>query len=203
MAEEDYQSPDDYENYEDYHRPNKTISHSQSFRPYNKWRDFKATYGYDNKPTFKSNGEKYLYAIRSMKRNNNGKDAYIKPKKRYDGFTVDDAPIIEPKREMTASFKSYNDRLGQSMGHFGDRHGNRITLNDEELRQNLFNQTSKAFRKPRHLPDIVKIANTRQVIRKQKIGLSKEMGERYDPYSLIPPSKNRTGRNFVGDLFKH
>jgi hypothetical protein len=26
---------------------------------------------------------------------------------------------------------------------------------------------------------------------------------RYIPYSLIPPSKNRTGRNFVGDLFKH
>jgi hypothetical protein len=29
------------------------------------------------------------------------------------------------------------------------------------------------------------------------------MGERYNPYSLIAPSKNRTGRNYVGDLFKH
>ena len=67
----------------------------------------------------------------------------------------------------------------------------------------MFNQTSKEFLKKYHLPDVLKIANSTQLIRRQKIGLSKEMGEKYNPYSLIAPSKNRTGRNYVGDLFKH
>ena len=76
-------------------------------------------------------------------------------------------------------------------------------MNEKEMKNNLFNQTSKTFLKKYHLPDIIKIADSRQVIRRQKIGLSKEMGEKYNPYSLFPPSKNRTGRNYVGDLFKH
>ena len=83
------------------------------------------------------------------------------------------------------------------------RDGERKAMNEEEMKTNLFNQTSAAFLKRHHLPDVVKIANSRQVIRRQKIGLSKEMGEKYNPYALIPPSKNRTGRNYVGDLFKH
>ncbi len=76
-------------------------------------------------------------------------------------------------------------------------------MNEEELKLNLFNQTSKQFLKKYHLPDVIKIASSTQLIRRQKIGLSKEMGEKYNPYSLIPPSKNRIGRNYVGDLFKH
>ena len=76
-------------------------------------------------------------------------------------------------------------------------------MNEVEMKNNLINQTSPYFLKKYHLPDVVKIADSRQVIRRQKIGLSKEMGEKYNPYSLIAPSKNRTGRNYVGDLFKH
>ena len=71
------------------------------------------------------------------------------------------------------------------------------------MKKNLLNQTSKEFLKKHNLPDVLKIANSTQLIRRQKIGLSKEMGEKYNPYSLIAPSKNRTGRNYVGDLFKH
>ena len=50
-------------------------------------------------------------------------------------------------------------------------------MNEEELKQNLINQTSKDFLKRHHLPDVLKIAGTKQLIRNQNIGLSKEMGE--------------------------
>ena len=79
----------------------------------------------------------------------------------------------------------------------------KISMNEEELRNNLFNQTSVTFRKKHHLPDVMEIDDIKQVIAKQKIGLSKEMGEKYNPFSLIPPSKNRIARNYVGDLFNH
>ena len=173
------------------------------FRPYNKRRDFKATYGYENKTRFKSNGEKYLYSINSMKKNNfNGDDEY-RPTRKYDGFTVTEAPVIQRTRPNSASFDYFNNRINQTLNCLNKREGIRKAMNEEEMKNNLFNQTSSEFLKRHHLPDVVKMADARQVIRRQKIGLSKEMGEKYNPYSLIAPSKNRTGRNYVGDLFKH
>ena len=173
------------------------------FRPYNKKRDFKATYGYENKTRFKSNGEKYLYSINSMKKNNFNGDDDFKPIRRYDGFTVTEAPVIERTRPNSASFDYFNNRINQTLNCLNKQNGLRKVMNEEEMKNNLFNQTSSEFLKRNHLPDVVKMANARQVIRRQKIGLSKEMGEKYNPYSLIAPSKNRTGRNYVGDLFKH
>ena len=175
---------------------------SSILRPYRKQRTFKDIYGYDNISSFKSNGEKYLYSINNMKRNN----AILKvplAQKRYDGFTVFDAPVIEKNKLPSSLFQSYNDKMGHTLNCIKNSEGVRKAMNEDEMRSNLFNQTSKQFLKQYHLPDILKIADSKQVIRKQKIGLSKEMGEKYNPYSLIVPSKNRTGRNYVGDLFKH
>ena len=173
---------------------------TSNIRPYNKERNFKDIYGYDNITSFKSNGEKYLYAIENMKKSKMKNIPLAN--KRYDGFTVFDAPVIEKNKSSSSLFQSYNDRMGQTLKCIDNKNGIKA-MNEEEMRNNLFNQTSFQFLKKHHLPDIIKIADSRQVIRKQRIGLSKEMGERYNPYSLIAPSKNRTGRNYVGDLFKH
>ena len=180
---------------------NHKSSSTSNIRPYNKERTFKDIYGYDNITSFKSNGEKYLYAIENMK-----KSDVIKPPlaaKRYDGFTVFDAPIIEKNKSTSSLFKSHNDKMGHTLKCINNMGAIKRAMNEDEMRNNLFNQTSGTFLKQHHLPDIIKIADSRQVIRRQKIGLSKEMGEKYNPYSLIAPSKNRTGRNYVGDLFKH
>ena len=175
---------------------------SSILRPYRKQRTFKDIYGYDNITSFKSNGEKYLYSINNMKRNNAIQKVPL-AQKRYDGFTVFDAPVIEKNKLPSSLFQSYNDKMGHTLNCIKNSEGVRKAMNEDEMRSNLFNQTSKQFLKQYHLPDILKIADSKQVIRKQKIGLSKEMGEKYNPYSLIVPSKNRTGRNYVGDLFKH
>ena len=181
-------------------RPFKT---QNGFRPYNKKRDFRATYGYDKISRFKSNGEKYKYTINNMKKNNFNENDNWKPKRKYDGFTVSEAPIIQKNRPNSASFDYFNTKINQTLNCLNKRGEERRAMNEEEMKRNLFNQTSEGFLKKYHLPDVVKIADSRQVIRRQKIGLSKEMGEKYNPYSLIAPSKNRTGRNYVGDLFKH
>jgi hypothetical protein len=174
---------------------------SSNIRPYNKIKTFKDIYGYDNITSFRSNGEKYLYSIDNMKKNNIENEP-LAPK-RYDGFTAFDAPVIERNKIPSSLFQSYNDKMGHTLKCINDSKGARKAMNEDEMRNNLFNQTSKEFLRYNHLPDIIKIADSRQVIRRQKIGLSKEMGEKYNPYSLIAPSKNRTGRNYVGDLFKH
>jgi len=182
-------------------RNHKSMS-SSVMRPYRKQRTFKDIFGYDNITSFKSNAEKYSYAINSMKKNNSSLKAPL-ALKRYDGFTVYEAPVIERLKEHSSLFQSYNDKMGHTLDCINKSSGVRKAMNEEEMRNNLLNQTSGQFLRQYHLPDILKIADSKQVIRKQKIGLSKEMGERYNPYSLIVPSKNRTGRNYVGDLFKH
>ena len=193
--------------YNNYDRNARSLCNHKSnstrlLRPYRKQRTFKDIFGYDNISSFKSNGEKYLYAINNMKQNN----VIQKPllaQKRYDGFTVFDAPVIERKKQASSLFQSYNDKMGHTLDCINNSNGVRKAMNEDEMRNNLLNQTSNQFLRQYHLPDILKIADSKQVIRKQKIGLSKEMGEKYNPYSLIVPSKNRTGRNYVGDLFKH
>jgi len=196
-------SEEEFPNYNENKYSFKPYNTQAGFRPYNKKRDFKATYGYENKTRFKSNGEKYLYSINTMKKNNFNGDLEYRPHRRYDGFTVTEAPVIERTRPNSASFDYFNNRISQTLNCLNKRDGIRKAMNEEEMKNNLFNQTSSSFLKRNHLPDVVKMADARQVIRRQKIGLSKEMGERYNPYSLIAPSKNRTGRNYVGDLFKH
>ena len=175
---------------------------SSVLRPYRKQRTFKDIYGYDNITSFKSNGEKYLYAINNMKKDNALQKVPL-AQKRYDGFTVFEAPVIEKDKIHSSLFQSYNDKMGHTLNCITNSNGVRKAMNEDEMRNNLLNQTSNQFLRKYHLPDILKIADSKQVIRKQKIGLSKEMGEKYNPYSLIVPSKNRTGRNYVGDLFKH
>ena len=55
-----------YNNFNERQRTYKPFNTQTGFRPYNKKRDFKATYGYENKTRFKSNGEKYQYTINAM-----------------------------------------------------------------------------------------------------------------------------------------
>ena len=182
-------------------RKHKSMS-SSIIRPYRKQRTFKDIFGYDKYTSFKSNGEKYLYAINTMKKNNEIEKVPLAPK-RYDGFCVYEAPVIERKQVPSSLFQSYNDKMGHTLNCISNSNGVRKAMNEDEMRSNLLNQTSNQFLRQYHLPNILKIADSKQVIRRQKIGLSKEMGEKYNPYSLIVPSKNRTGRNYVGDLFKH
>jgi len=168
------------------------------FRPYRKPKNFYETYGYNNTSMFKNNKERYQNDINNLKRNTRMMSA-----SNYRHNYLDN---INTERPMSTAFKSYNQRLATSMNKFtntGISQEEAERIENGNLYKTLCNQTSVNFRSKYKLPDVCKIANQRQVIRNHHIGNSKEMGERYNPYSLIPPSKNRTGRNFVGDLFKH
>ena len=176
----------------------RTFKSQKNFRPYHKMRNFKETYGYENISKLKLRAEKYSYMINNIKYSSLGKDnnGY---KRKYDGYTHYEIPLIVSNNKNDY----YSNKFKYTLNCLKKNEKGRNAMNEEELKQNLFNQTSKEFLKRNHLPDVLKIANSTQLIRRQKIGLSKEMGERYNPYSLIAPSKNRTGRNYVGDLFTH
>ena len=165
------------------------------FRPYRKNKNYYETYGYDNTAMLKNNKERYENDINNLMRNTRMMST--------SNYRINNYNIERPKSTV---FDSYNNRLTTSMNKFinsGISQEEAEKIENGNLCRNLFNQTSRGFRSKYKLPDVCKIANQRQVIRNHHIGNSKEMGEKYNPYALIPPSKNRTGRNFVGDLFKH
>ena len=167
----------------------------KNFRPYHKERTFKENYGYENNSTYGTKYDQYSTLLNTLKNRSLNKEN-MGYKRKYDGYTSYEIPFINLHKinKITKLEKSLESlKKGGGLYH----------MNEEELKQNLINQTSKDFLKEHHLPDVLKIAGTRQLIRNEKIGLSKEMGEKYNPYSFFAPSKNRTKRNYVGDLFKH
>ena len=183
---------------------NRYICKSQSnFRPYHRKKDFKATYGYENFDKFNSNAEELTNTINLLKKNclSSGLSEK-KPKRKYDGFSFHDIPNIKKTEGNSELFDYFNERMQQTLNCSKGKNTKK-SMNEKELRNNLFNQTSVTFRNKYHLPDVMEIANIKEVISKQKIGFSKEMGEKYNPYSFIAPPKNRVARNYLGDLFKH
>ena len=182
-------------------KKNKNCVSQERFRTYHRKRNFKEIYGYENAPKSKSRKEKYLDIINSLKYSNLEKDKEYERK--YNGYTSYEIPLITFNKYKNNKSSNLSDRLKYTIKYLKKNEEGRNAMNEEELKQNLFKQTSKTFLKSNHLPDILKIANSTQLITRQKIGLSKEMGEKYNPYSFIAPPKNRTGRNYVGDLFKH
>ena len=194
-----YGNEQDFENQKKF----RTFYSQKMIRPYHRKRTFKDIYGYENISKLKSKTDKYSNLINNLKFNNLDKENN-RYKRKYDGYTIYEIPLINlNKEENNQNNRFFNSKLQNTLNCLNQSKGGKNAMNEEELKKNLFNQTSQEFLKKYKLPDVLKIAGSTQLIRRQKIGLSKEMGEKYNPYSLIPPSKNRIGRNYVGDLFKH
>ena len=82
---------------------------SLMMRPYRKQKTFKDVFGYDNITSFKSNGEKYLYAINNMKKNNAlEKKVRSLELQKFGGNTIND---LEKNALENVSMNSLNDKF--------------------------------------------------------------------------------------------
>ena len=197
-------------------RPYTSVcSPSNGFRSYHRRRNFKETYGYEPFSEIKTNKERYQNEITDLKKNklsegefNYTHSGFYYPKKRYNGFTSYAVPRTDKAadvRTFSNPFKVYSGRINRSLSFNQPEQGEyeKMEKQNEDIKQNLMNQTSQGFRKKYKLPDVLKIANTRQRIRNVSLGHSKEMGERYNPYCHMLNTGDLIGRNFVGALFQH
>lgn len=190
---------------------------SNGFRPYHKRRNFKETYGYEPFSEIKTNKERYQNEIMDLKKNkltegefNCTHSGFYYPKKRYNGFTSYAVPRTDKSsdnRQISSAFNVYSGNIVKSLNYKrkNEEESEYQTMEkqNDDIKTNLMNQTSSAFRRKYKLPDVLKIANTRQRIRNVRLGLSKEMGEKYNPYCHMLNTGDRIGRNFVGALFQH
>lgn len=74
---------------------------------------------------------------------------------------------------------------------------------NKELRKKLLEQTKQSFLKKIKLPDIRRVANTRDLIRRLPLGFTKYMSEKYNPDAFVDNKANKKGRNYVGGLFQY
>ena len=166
------------------------------FYEYRKPKNFFETLGYNISK--KSDIEKYKDEINKLKYKTRLMSASSKNIK-YNNNNNFEKPFSN-------SFKIYNQKLTNSMEKYyknGVSDDEIEKIENQKLNMNLLNQTSKKFRFKYKLPDLCKIAFHKKIIRNVNNGNKKELGENYNPYSLIHPNKNRTARNYIGDLFKH
>ena len=165
------------------------------FYSYRKPKNFFETFGYNI--SLKSDIEKYKNEINKLKYKTRLMSASSKNiKSNLNNF----------EKPISNSFKLYNQKLSNSMEKYyqkGLSNDEIEKIENQKLNMNLLNQTSKKFRFKYKLPDLCKIAFHKKIIRNVNNGNRKELGENYNPYSLIHPNKNRTARNYIGDLFKH
>lgn len=80
-----------------------------------------------------------------MKKNTLNENDDFRPRRKYDGFTVSECPVIPQNRPNSASFDYFNNRINQTLNCLNKRDGERTAMNEEEMKNNLFNQTSTYF----------------------------------------------------------
>ena len=184
-------------------------------------RSFKDMYGYENKEKFDSPKAKVNYDIKKLRDECLSNDNFYLshsssffPKKRYQGFTSYAVPRTDEytKSGKSRTFKMLNNKLAKSLSCSG-----RLKLNDvdildnyeimkkdnDSMKINIVNQTSQNFLNNYRLPNVTTIANTRKLIKKVDNGNRKLFSEKYNPYALVSPTRNRTGVNYIGALFQH
>jgi hypothetical protein len=147
--------------------------------------------GYQPYQNYTSSGDNFLFNFRNEQRNRTRSLS----KRKFNGLKGDFRPNTAG---ISYAEKKFNPKI-QTINSYELRY----PIPDETLKESMFNSTSTNFKTRYRLPDVCKPQKPNMILTQQKIGLSKEMGEKYNPFALYPPSKNRTGRNYVGDLFKH
>lgn len=182
---------------------------------YHKRRNFKDTYGYDKLTELKTNKERCLNEIKDLKSMKLSNDefnythsGFYFPKKRYSGFTSYAVPRTRSHSKASSAFKTYEEKIRRSMDCFSKKVDAKnefeiLQKDNEDMKMKLKTMTNEHFLEKVKLPDVATLANSRKKIRNIKIGNSKEMGERYNPYCMMTKTGDLVGRNFVGALFNH
>lgn len=192
--------------------PPKTLAH------FHKKRNFKDIFGYDKIKQFKSKEQKYEHEIQNLKSDKLANDEFNSShtreqtyKRKYNGFTSYEIPRTAQNdivSDKNIAFNSYTRPLKKSLScasikNNGENDLDTLRKDNIGMKNTLLYQTNHNFLEKYKLPDISKLANTRKTIRSIRAFNSKNLGEKYDPYSFIVPGRNRTAVNWVGALFQH
>lgn len=197
-----------------FQRPNLNF-----YQIFHRKQSFKDKYGYEKQELTKSNEDRYSLRLQHLKNiklkndefNSTHSSKYY-PLKRYCGFTsycvprTDDMKPSNNHNSHSTMFNRMKVRLERSIscGSLNNcKEFEALKKENEDMKQNLGYQTSKDFLSQTKLPNVVKIADTKKLIRQIGLSNSKDMGEKYNPFSNVYSAANRTKRNYTGSLFLH
>lgn len=132
-------------------------------------------------------------------------------KQRESNFDIRNLPRTDSfikNKKYSTFFNSFTKRLNESIN---VNHSNLLDNNEQEkvlnknndLRNKLIEQTNGNFLQKAKLPDIRKIANRNMVIRRVKTGITKFLGEKYNPYAFVIEKPNTKARNYTGGIFQY
>ena len=132
-------------------------------------------------------------------------------KQREANFDIRNLPRTDSfikNKKYSTFFNSFTKRLNESIN---VNHSNlldkveqeQVISKNKDLRHKLIEQTNENFLQKAKLPDIRKIANRNTVIRRVKTGITKFIGEKYNPYAFVIEKTNIKARNYTGGIFQY
>ena len=168
-------------------------------------------FGYPKPINLKTRGNRYNHKISLLKNNVEStiQDEHERSKSlsKPQTFFIDKIPRNDNlNKKNSEKFDFYTTNLNKSIN---VNHSGLLNRKEEEslieknnyFKDIILNQTNPQFLKKSKLPDIRKVANCYSKIRIIKEGLTKNMGEKYNPY-LYVKDKLIKGRNYIGGVFQ-
>ena len=186
-------------------------NNSNIFKKFHRKMTYQDIFGYPKPINLKTRGNRYNHKISLLKNNVEStiQDEHERSKSlsKPQTFFIDKIPRNDNlNKKNSEKFDFYTTNLNKSIN---VNHSGLLNRKEEEslieknnyFKDIILNQTNPQFLKKSKLPDIRKVANCYSKIRIIKEGLTKNMGEKYNPY-LYVKDKLIKGRNYIGGVFQ-
>ncbi len=181
------------------------------FKKFHRKMTYQDIFGYPKPVNLKTRGNRYNHKISLLKNNVDStiqdEQERSKSLSKPQTFFINKIPRNDNlNKKFSDKFDYFTTVLNKSIN---VNHSGLLNKQEEETlieKNNYFkdiilNQTNPKFLKKSKLPDIRKVANSFNKIRIIKEGLTKNMGEKYNPY-LYVKDKLIKGRNYIGGVFQ-
>lgn len=181
------------------------------FKKFHRKMTYQDIFGYPKPVNLKTRGNRYNHKISLLKSNVDStiQDEHERSKSlsKPQTFFINKVPRNDNlNKKFSDKLDYFTTVLNKSIN---VNHSGLLNRQEEETlieKNNYFkdiilNQTNPKFLKKSKLPDIRKVANCYSKIRIIKEGLTKNMGEKYNPY-LYVKDKLIKGRNYIGGVFQ-
>lgn len=197
-----------------YDRSDKKFKVNKYFQQFHRKVNFEDVFGYPMPLNKTTRGNIYNNEISFLK-DEMKTTQKLRPqthlKQRESNFDIRNLPRTDSfikNKNYSTFFNSFTKKLNESIN---VNHSNLLDNNEQEqvlnknndLRHKLIEQTNKQFLEKAKLPDIRKIANRNTVIRRVKTGITKFLGEKYNPYAFVIAKQNTKARNYTGGIFQY
>lgn len=192
----------------------KKFKLNKYFKQFHRKIGFKDIFGYPRPLNCTTRGDIYNNEISSL---NDEMDSTLdqqsqsqlrKIKNNFDIRKIPRTDSFINNKKYSNYFTCFTKKINQSINinhsNLLEKGEDKVIVNKiSELKKKISEQINQKFLEKMKLPDIRKIANCNKVISRIKVGIHKNLGEKYNPFAFVLNQTTTKGRNYTGGIFQY